>query len=208
MAPSTAASHGHMLQRYRGGDECAVGSGTKRSTEVHLRCTRGARLTLESITEPHTCHYLFRVSVPKQHCKVEDAEYVVADDDSATAAVVLAAAITRASASACGAAAGEQGISASSSPARLRQPPGALAAKPLGPAMRVEELEALAPAGDVSIGRSATRLCTRSSTRGRGTRPGVRRRRGAPHLGLQERLDRPRPHDPRLAGRPLDGGAA
>ena len=152
VAPSSTASHGHMLQRYRGGDECAVGSGTKRSTEVHLRCTTEARaLTLESITEPHTCHYLFRVSVPKQHCKVEDAEYVVADDDSAGGGGGVGS--TNSKGDGVGGTAGEHESSASSSPvaAAAATVGGTLAAKPLGPAMRVEELEALASAGDVSI---------------------------------------------------------
>ena len=64
------------LQRYRGGDACAVGAAA-RSAEVKVECANadGAdMLTLISVDEPHTCHYLLTVHVPPSNCAEIGAE--------------------------------------------------------------------------------------------------------------------------------------
>ena len=68
VAPKGAGHHGLLLQRYKGGDACASGT-NRRSVEAKLVCADGSSdVSLVEASEPHTCHYLLIVHVPRANC--------------------------------------------------------------------------------------------------------------------------------------------
>ena len=67
VAPPEGASPSLMLQRYRGGEPCHVGE-VSRNVEVRLECDTVTAVQLQSVTEPHTCHYFMTVAIPEADC--------------------------------------------------------------------------------------------------------------------------------------------